>query len=136
MRFKPYYFVWSVSLFIIELTIALFIRDDFIRPYLGDVLVVILIYAFVRAFFKVAIIPAAIGVWVFAFGVEVLQYFKIVEVLGLASSAIARTVIGTTFVWEDLLAYTAGVVILLGLEKAIGPRPREWYTLQRSRQPH
>lgn len=30
--------------------------------------------------------------------VEILQYFKIVEVLGLGSSAIARTVIGTTFV--------------------------------------
>lgn len=126
MRFTPYYFAWSVILFVIELGIALFIRDDFIRPYLGDVLVVILIYAFVRAFFKIAIVPAAMGVLVFAFGVEILQYFKIVEVLGLGSSAIARTVIGTTFVWEDLLAYAAGVGILLGLEKAIGPRPREW----------
>ncbi|MEO0378535.1 MAG: DUF2809 domain-containing protein, partial [Cyanobacteria bacterium P01_A01_bin.17] len=86
-----------------------------------------------RAFFKVSIVKAAIGVLIFAFAVEILQYFKIVEVLGLASSAIARTVIGTTFVLEDLLAYIVGVAILLGLEKAFGPRPREWYALPRSR---
>ncbi|MBE9140943.1 hypothetical protein IQ254_27720 [Nodosilinea sp. LEGE 07088] len=29
-----------------------------------------------------------------------------------------REVIGTTFVWEDLVAYTVGVVILLCLEKS------------------
>lgn len=133
MRFNRYYFVWAVILFFVELLIALFIQDDFIRPYVGDVLVVILIYAAVRAFFKVSIVKAAVGVLIFAFVVEILQYFKIVEVLGLASSAIARIVIGTTFDWEDLLAYTIGIAILLALEQAFGPRPREWYTLKRSR---
>lgn len=125
MRFEPYYFVWSVVLFLIELGIAIFLNDDFIRPYVGDVLVVILIYATVRAFFKVSISTAAIAVLLFAFGVEFLQYFRIVEILGLESSAIARTVIGTTFVWEDLIAYTIGVGILLGLEKAMGRYPEE-----------
>ncbi|MEM0980026.1 MAG: DUF2809 domain-containing protein, partial [Cyanobacteria bacterium P01_H01_bin.58] len=62
-------------------------NDAFIRPYVGDVLVVILIYAIVRAFFKAAILPTAIGVLLFAFVVEILQYFKIVEILGLESSA-------------------------------------------------
>ncbi|MEO0984387.1 MAG: DUF2809 domain-containing protein [Cyanobacteria bacterium J06639_14] len=132
MRFRSYYFVWSAILFLIEVWIAIFVKDDFIRPYVGDVLVVILIYTTVRTFFKVAILPTAIAVLLFAFGVEILQYFKIVEILGLESSTIARTVIGTTFVWEDLLAYTVGVLILLGLEKAIGPYPREWSTIQRS----
>ncbi|WP_309224593.1 DUF2809 domain-containing protein [Halomicronema sp. CCY15110] len=116
-------------LFTVELSIAVFVQDDFIRPYVGDVLVVILIYACVRAFFPVAILPAALGVLVFAFGVEILQYFKVVEVLGWESSAIARTVIGTTFTWEDLIAYTVGVGILLGSEKLIGPHKREWTSL-------
>lgn len=129
MRFEPYYFAWSVVLFLVELCIAVFVDDAFIRPYVGDVLVVILIYAVVRAFFRVAILPAAIAVLIFAFGVEILQYFKIVEVLGLESSAIARTVIGTTFVWEDLVAYTVGIAILLGLERAIGRHKREWYVV-------
>lgn len=129
MRFEPYYFGWSVVLFLVELCIALFVDDALIRPYVGDVLVVILIYAVVRAFFRVAILPAAIAVLLFAFGVEILQYFNIVEVLGLKSSAIARTVIGTTFVWEDLVAYTVGIVILLALERAVGRYKLEWYVV-------
>ncbi|PSN12883.1 DUF2809 domain-containing protein [filamentous cyanobacterium CCT1] len=129
MRFKPYYFVWSVVLFLVELCIALFVDDALIRPYVGDVLVVILVYALVRAFFRVAILPTAIGVLLFAFGVEILQYFNIVEVLGLGASAIARTVIGTTFVWEDLVAYTVGIVILLALERTVGRYKREWYVV-------
>ena len=120
MRFTPYYFAWFIVLFLVELCIAVFVDDAFIRPYLGDVLVVILIYALVRAFFRVAIWPAALAVLIFAFCVEFLQYFKIVEILGLESSAIARTVIGTTFVWEDLVAYTMGIAILLACERTMG----------------
>lgn len=126
MRFSLYYLTWSILLFAVELAIALFVDDDFVRPYVGDVLVVILIYATVRAFFRVAVIPAAIGVLLFAFMVEVLQYFNIVEVLGLGDSAIARTIIGTAFTWEDLIAYTVGVLILLALEKSFGFHKREW----------
>ncbi|MEO0408134.1 MAG: DUF2809 domain-containing protein [Cyanobacteria bacterium P01_A01_bin.135] len=125
MTFRPYYALWAIFLFLVEVVIALYVRDDFIRPYVGDVLVVILIYAVVRALFRVSIFPAALGVLLFAFGVEILQYFKIVEVLGLGSSAIARTVIGTTFVWEDFLAYTIGCIILLGLEKSFGLYQRQ-----------
>ncbi|WP_346293516.1 DUF2809 domain-containing protein [Sphaerothrix gracilis] len=120
MRFKPYYFFWTVVLFLIELYIALFVRDSFIRFYIGDVLVVILIYAFIKTFFKFSTLTTAIGVLIFSFLVEVLQYFKIVEVLGLGSSSLAKTVIGTSFSWEDFIAYSAGFVILLCFEKAAG----------------
>ena len=126
MRFKPYYFFWALLLFLIELFIALFVNDAFIRPYLGDVLVVILIYAFVRSLFKYSIRTVAVGVLLFAFGVEILQYFQIVEVLGLGSSKLARTIIGTTFVWEDFLAYTLGILILLGCERLWSPYWSEW----------
>ncbi|NEP18724.1 MAG: DUF2809 domain-containing protein [Leptolyngbya sp. SIO4C1] len=112
-----------------ELYIAIYVDDNFVRPYLGDVLVVILIYAVIRAFFKVSILTTAIGVLAFSFVVEVLQYFKIVEILGLESSTIARTVIGTTFVWKDLIAYTVGFIILLCFEKAIGIYKKEWYAV-------
>ncbi|MGF1513378.1 MAG: DUF2809 domain-containing protein [Elainellaceae cyanobacterium] len=126
MKFRRYYLVWSVILFLVELYIALYVRDGFVRPYVGDVLVVILIYAVVRTFFKVPILTAALGVLLFAFGVEILQYFKIVEVLGLGASSLARTVIGTTFVWEDLIAYSVGTAILLCLEKSVGIYKKEW----------
>lgn len=130
MRFNTYYCAWSIILFLIELYIALHIDDNFIRPYIGDLLVVILIYAIVRAFFKFSIMTTAIGVLLFSFAVEVLQYFKIVEILGLGASQLAKTIIGTTFSWEDLVAYSIGVIILLCFEKSIGPYKREWYSIQ------
>ncbi|MEO0432641.1 MAG: DUF2809 domain-containing protein [Cyanobacteria bacterium J06656_5] len=126
MRFNAYYFYWSAILLITEIYIGVFVKDDFVRPYMGDFLVVILIYTFVRAFFKYSIINTAIGVLLFSFLVEILQYFKIVEILGLGSSQLARTIIGTTFVWEDFIAYSLGIVTVLGAEQFIGPSLEKW----------
>jgi hypothetical protein len=130
MIFKSYYFIWLIILFFIEVYIALYIHDDFIRPYVGDALVVILIYVFVRAFFTIPILRAATGVLIFSFGVEILQYFKIVEILGLNSSSFARTVIGTTFAWNDIIAYCMGFVMLLCFEKSLGIYKKEWYSIK------
>lgn len=126
MRFNAYYFYWSAILLITEIYIGVFVKDDFVRPYMGDFLVVILIYTFVRTFFKYSIINTAIGVLLFSFLVEILQYFKIVEILGLGSSQLARTIIGTTFVWEDFVAYSLGIVTVLGAEQFIGPSLEKW----------
>ena len=67
----------------IEVLIALFVHDKFVRPYVGDVLVVMVIYMFVRVFVpeKVSLLPLL--VFLFATGVEALQAVNIVEVLGL-----------------------------------------------------
>lgn len=117
MRYKSYYFVWSIILFLTELYIALYVQDDFIRPYIGDTLVVILLYSIVKSFFSVPVLTASTGVLLFSFGIEILQYFKIVEILGLQSSKIARTVIGTSFAWADLLAYSLGFIMILCCEQ-------------------
>lgn len=100
----------------IEVFIALFIKDRFIRPFIGDVLVVILIYCLVRAFVKTGVNKTAIGVLLFAFTIEVLQYFHLVDRLGLSNNQIAAIAIGNTFDWKDLLAYTIGMAIVLWLE--------------------
>lgn len=109
-----------VVLFIIEVFIALYSRDSILRSYIGDVLVVILIYCFVKAFFSTPVIPTAISVLVFSYFVETLQYFKIIEVLGLQHSLLAKTVIGTSFSWLDIVSYTAGIVIVVVGEKLLG----------------
>ncbi|MEO0868369.1 MAG: DUF2809 domain-containing protein [Cyanobacteria bacterium J06642_11] len=121
MRFNPYYFYWTVLLFLTEVYIGMFVKDAFVRPYMGDFLVVILIYTFVRTFFKYPVINTAVGVLLFAFLVETLQHFNIVDVLGLGSYPLARTIIGTAFDWEDFIAYTLGIVTVLGCEYFIGP---------------
>lgn len=122
LTFNRNYFLLTILLFLIEVYIALFVHDNFIRPYLGDVLVVILIYCFVKSFLKVSVLKAAIAVLLFAFSIETLQYFLIVEKLNLQDNKLARTVIGTSFAWEDILAYIAGIVIVIVFEKFISKK--------------
>jgi len=114
--FKPKYFIAAIALFGIEVLIALYVHDNIIRPYIGDYLVVILLYCMLRSFVKIKTVPAAILVLLFSFTIETLQYFRIIEVLGLQNSTLARTVIGTSFAWEDLAAYTIGIITILAVE--------------------
>ena len=116
LKFNRFYFVLTLLLFVIEILIALFTHDPIIRPYIGDVLVVILIYCFVKSFVNTAFLPTAIGVLLFSYLVEALQYFKIVNKLGLKDSKLAKIIIGTSFAWLDLLAYTVGIVVVIYLE--------------------
>lgn len=113
IQFNLKYFTLTISLFITELLIALYVHDNFVRPYLGDVLVVMLIYCFIKSFLDVKAIPAAVFVLLFAFTIEFLQYLTIVEKLGLQNSKIARTVIGTSFSWEDIISYAAGIIVVI-----------------------
>ena len=82
LTFNRTYFYLAVLLFLIEVYIAIFVKDQFIRPFGGDVLVVILIYCFVRAFWKINTNIAALSVFIFACTVEGLQYFNLIDRLG------------------------------------------------------
>lgn len=107
------YLVATILLFIIETLIALFVHDSFIRPFVGDIIVIVLLYTFMKIFPIKGEVPLIIGIFLFAVGVETLQYFKIVELLGLSSNKIASTIIGTSFDWKDIGAYAIGASLLL-----------------------
>lgn len=115
-RFSPVCFSLFIILLLTEILIALFVHDTMIRPYIGDLLVVILIYAFIKSFLATPATKTALAVLAFAFIIELLQYFNIVHQLGLQHSKVARLVIGTSFSWKDLLAYSAGFVLILVVE--------------------
>lgn len=115
--FRKKYFFFFVLLFVVEVLIALYVHDNFVRPYIGDVLVVILLYCFVKFFIKLPVMPVAVGVLIFSFIIEILQYCNIVDHLGLGHSRLARTVIGTSFAWEDIWAYVAGFIVILLVER-------------------
>ncbi|MCP6374015.1 DUF2809 domain-containing protein, partial [Klebsiella pneumoniae] len=72
----------AALLFLTEVLIAVYINDAFIRPYAGDFLVVILIYAFIRTFVNLPALPLATGVFLFACAIEAAQYFNFSERLG------------------------------------------------------
>ena len=61
----------------------------------------------------------AISVLIFSYAVEILQFFNIVNRLGLQNSRLARIIIGSSFEWIDLIAYTAGIILVLYIEKII-----------------
>lgn len=117
--FHKTYFYLTLLIFCVEVFIAVFVRDNFVRPYLGDILVVILIYCFLKSFLNLSVLKTALFVLLLAFSIEFLQYLKFIELLGLENSSFGGTILGTSFDWLDLLNYTIGIVILLLAEKYI-----------------
>jgi len=116
-RFHKGYFGLTAVLLLTEVLIAMYVRDDFIRPYFGDFLVVILMYCFLRSFINLDVRLTAMAVLLFSYLIEVLQYLNFVESVGLGDSEIARTLIGTSFAWMDILAYTTGILAVLWFER-------------------
>ncbi len=109
--------MWTVGLFLVEVCIAVFLKDKIIRPFVGDVLVVILLYTFFRTFLKFPAKKIAIGVLLLAFTIEFLQYFNFVDVLGIPRRSILGIALGSTFDVLDLLAYTLGILIVWFLDR-------------------
>jgi uncharacterized protein DUF2809 len=124
LTFNRNYALLTILLFAVETLIALYVHDAFVRPYFGDVLVVILIYFFVKSFLKISVNAAAILVLLFSYTIEVLQYFNLVEKLHLEKSELAKTVLGSSFSWLDIIAYTFGFILILVVEKLIKKRSK------------
>lgn len=106
------YVIIFVILVAIEVLIARYIHDDFIRPYVGDILVVVLVYCFARIFIPKGIKLMPLYVFVFATMVEILQYFRIVEILGLENNTFFRVLLGSVFDVKDIVCYGIGCVLL------------------------
>jgi Protein of unknown function (DUF2809) len=119
MTSRASYAAIALALLAIEVIIALFVRDAFIRPYVGDVLAVMLVYAGLRAVAPLGMIPAVAVTLAIAFAIEAAQALNLLGALGLSDNALARTVLGGSFDWLDIAAYVAGVLIVLALELLI-----------------
>lgn len=101
----------SILLLGIEILIGLF-GQGWVRIYLGDVLVVILLYTIVRTIIPNKkmpwfIIPSAI--LVFAFIVEFLQLWGFCDRFGITNELL-RIIIGTGFSTVDLICYLIGII--------------------------
>ena len=107
---RLFYLILFLVLLAVEFFIGIFVHDRLIRPYVGDVIVVIVLYAFVRIFTLEK--PHALSLWIFLFAVlvEITQVFPLVDLLGIKNRFL-RVVMGTSFVPEDLLAYAIGSVV-------------------------
>ena len=112
MNKRLIYGILTAILITAEVLIALFIHDSFVRPYVGDMLVVIVVYCFVRIIIPEGVRLLPLYVFLFAALVEVLQFFHIVDILGLGGSAFFCTLIGGTFDMKDIACYGIGCIIL------------------------
>lgn len=118
MKRRIPYIAGFFLLLIVEVLIALFVHGGFVRFYLGDVIVVWVLYCFVKIFLVNANnYLTAVGVMIFAFIVEFLQYINIVDILGLGGIKFFRVLIGTSFSVIDLLCYAAGTAVIFMLIK-------------------
>ena len=111
-----YAVAFGVLLFI-EIIIALFVHDAFVRPYIGDVLVTVLLCCLCRIIIPKGVSALPIYVFVFAALVELAQYVNVVKLLGLENNAFFSTIIGTTFSFVGILCYAAGCLAFWVAEK-------------------
>lgn len=111
LNFK-YLILFSILLFI-EIFIAMFINDSIIRPFVGDILIVILIYTFLKIFINKNIKYLSVYIFLFACLVEVSQYFNLASILHLQQFKIARIILGSTFDIKDIICYAIGTIIII-----------------------
>jgi hypothetical protein len=116
-KLQKKYILMTVLLLLIEVFIAVYIHDNFIRPYVGDFLVVILIYCLIKSFLNITVSKAAISVLIFSYTIEILQYFNYAGLLGLEKYRLAYIILGHSFAWFDLVAYTLGIMLVIVLER-------------------
>jgi hypothetical protein len=107
-RFDRRSFLIFLLILIIEIIIGTFFHDRFVRYFLGDVLIVVLICYFIRSWWAIRLPIVLVGTLIFAFLVELAQYADLIGRLGWQHSEFTRLTIGSTFDWTDLLAYTIG----------------------------
>lgn len=110
------YAVITAILLLVEVLIALFVHDEFVRPYVGDILVTVLIYTFLRIFIPKGVKLLSLYIFLFAAGVEVLQYFDIVALLGLSDNRFFSILIGSVFDVKDIVCYGIGCALTMIVE--------------------
>ncbi len=116
-RKRLLYAVASGVLLLCEIVIALFVHDDFIRPYGGDILVTALLCCLVRILLTDRCRWLPLWIFLFSVAVEIGQYFRLVDLLGLGDIAFFRTLIGTSFAFMDIVCYAAGCAAFWIIER-------------------
>lgn len=113
LKFSLKYLLLTLFIFLVEVSIATILKDIFfVRAYLGDVIVVMLLYTFVKSFVEVNDQKLILGILLFSFLIEFAQYFNIAERLGFRRGSLMYIIIGNSFSWIDILCYAVGCLFL------------------------
>ena len=123
LRFHLGYCLFALTIFLIEIAIAKY-TSGWVRSYLGDVLVIVLLYSAIMSVAELNKKLVALFTLIVAFAIEFGQYFKLAERLGFAPDSLAYIVLGNTFSVEDLGCYVVGAILILLFERIDWNRSR------------
>ena len=117
LGFSKSYFLMASGLLAIETVVALYVHDNFIRPYAGDFLATVLLYCLVRSVGNARLEWTVGAVLVISYLIEGLQYVDLLSRMGWQHSRMAHIVLGSHFAWGDMLAYSLGALAVLAAER-------------------
>jgi len=112
LTFNKNAFTIFTALFLTEVMIAMYVHDAIIRPFFGDFLAVIALYYLLKSFLKFSNLTLVLSSLLFAYFLEILQYFNFLAYSGLKNYKIIAIVLGTSFAWGDIVAYTLGALFV------------------------
>ena len=107
-RVRIAYLLVFLGLLLVEICIALFVHDDFIRPYVGDALVTVLLCCLSRA-----VLPKlhpALPVFGVSLAAELWQWLGLTKKLGLDGTVLG-VILGATADWKDIVCYGMGCLL-------------------------
>jgi len=113
LKFNLIPFTVFILLLLTEIAIAIFLKGGFIRHVFGDYLVVLLLYFFLKSFLSVSNNILAAVTLLIAFTVEFIQLTPLLKTIGLENHSLANLILGNTFSFTDLLAYTFGYITII-----------------------
>ena len=96
----------------IEIYIAENVHDVFIRPYAGDILVVILLYCLLRVIWPQGLKYLPMYVFLFAAFIEILQGIGISSLPIIRENKSLYIAIGSVFDLSDILCYAVGCALI------------------------
>lgn len=109
MRLRTKHLLIALLVFVIEILVATVFADvRFIRSFLSDFLVVILLYHLIKAFRDDEPLALAVAVFAFSCLVEATQYYHLSDALGLRRDSLLSVLMGTSFSWIDIIMYFLG----------------------------
>lgn len=115
MKKRMKYLLGFIITIILEVLIALHVHDNFIRPYVGDILVIICIYLLLRTIIPDKIKHLSLYVLILGIIVEVMQYFNFSNMIS-GGSKILKIALGSTFDIKDIVCYVIGYIIIVFVE--------------------
>lgn len=112
---RTYYFL----LFLFTIFLGIISRKiSFIPLWIGDFLYAVMIYFLVRIFLP---LKKAFSIFLLSllicYAIEFLQLYQAEWMIELRKTLFGRYVLGQGFLWEDILAYTFGILVVFTIEK-------------------